>query len=312
MRKNYIKVSSIPLTLLNNGELLSFMEGMRRLLPLEEAEEDELERDASMGAPKLNISAEQVQELDETLEKLHDKDRESQAKKTTRSRKEVDKTRDALAVAIIDKVIRSRSLPAAAARDAAETLYNMAKTYVGISRLPQKQETERIVGMLMDFAKPEYAAAVSELELQSMLDDLKTYNDLYRELTAEDSAEKTARSDAEGTEELRETLYAIYEEMRDLAFASNLLNETEESVAFLKALNTLIAETKTAYNQRGKKKKEDGGKKEDDQKEEEKPEEKPQEPDEKPTEPTEPENPDGGDDSKEDEEGGGTHFEPVE
>lgn len=291
MRKNYIQVSSIALTSLSNSELVNLLTRLRELLPLKEATDDDMESRASenLGAPDLNISAEQVAELDEVLAKMHDLGRESKAKKTTASRKEVDKTRDALAVAIVDRVMTARKLPLAAERDAAETLYNMAKAYVGVSKLPLNDETEIIRGMLLDFAKPEYASAVSALELRELLNELKTQNELYAELVKEDNLARKVRRIAEGSSELRQTLYAIYQEMTQLAVASNTLHETEETRDFLDNLNTVIEDIKRNHNQRNPKKEEG----------DQKPEEEPTEPEEKPTDPDE-------------DEGGGTHFEPVE
>ena len=41
-----------------------------------------------------------------------------------------------------------------------------------------------------------------------------------------------------------------YQEMTSLAFASNVLNESEESLSFLTGLNAVIQDVKTLYKQR--------------------------------------------------------------
>ena len=56
MRKQYIKVESIKLTKLSHAEFINFMERFLALLPLE-AEEDD-----SMGAPKVGITVEQIEQ----------------------------------------------------------------------------------------------------------------------------------------------------------------------------------------------------------------------------------------------------------
>ena len=50
--------------------------------------------------------------------------------------------------------------------------------------------------------------------------------------------------------ELRTEMNGLYTDMTDLAFASNVLNPSEESAAFIRDVNNLIAETQATRNLR--------------------------------------------------------------
>ena len=133
------------------------------------------------------------------------------------------------------------------------------KAYVGIASLPVSQETAAIKGMLLDLRKPEFAEAVTTLGLTAYMNELERLNNLYEELVAKRSTARSAKSIGTDSRTVRQEMNSLYEDMNDLAFASNLLNGTDETAAFIRSVNTLIAETRTARNQRGNKKKGEGG-----------------------------------------------------
>ena len=144
-------------------------------------------------------------------------------------------------------------------KNAGKLLYNKLKAYVGIASLPVSQETAAIKGMLLDLRKPEFAEAVTTLGLTAYMNELERLNNLYEELVAKRSTARSAKSIGTDSRTVRQEMNSLYEDMNDLAFASNLLNGTDETAAFIRSVNTLIAETRTARNQRGNKKKGEGG-----------------------------------------------------
>ena len=113
--------------------------------------------------------------------------------------------------------------------------------------------------MLLDLRKPEFAEAVTTLGLTTYMNELERLNNLYEELVAKRSTARSAKNIGTDSRTVRQEMNSLYEDMNDLAFASNLLHGTDETAAFIRDVNTLIAETRTARNQRGSKKKEEGG-----------------------------------------------------
>lgn len=245
MRKNYIKVEEISLSRLSHAEFINFMQRLRALLPIVKDEES---RDA---APALAITADQVAELDGYLQTMNDLTRESQVKAETKPKKEIDRLRDSLISYIIEQVSRSRSLPLEEESKAAEQLYIVVKPYYGVGKLPYNQETEVIKGFLMDMNKTENTAAVTTLGLEKYLDQLQSYNNQFEALVKEADVKKASTYFSEKMRDVRVQASELYTEMADFAFASNLLNESEESLYFMAGLNALISSVKTAYNQRG-------------------------------------------------------------
>lgn len=243
MRKNYIRVEEISLTRLSHAEFINFMQRLRALLPIEKDEES---RDA---APALAITADQVAELDGYLRTMSDLTRESQVKAETKPKKEIDRLRDSLIAYIIEQVSRSRSLPLEEESKAAEQLYIVVKPYYGVGKLPYNQETEVIKGFLMDMNKTENAAAVTTLGLEKYLDQLQSYNNQFEALVQ--GADESTTYLNEKMRDVRVQVGELYREITDFAFASNLLNESEESLYFMAGLNSLILDVEAAYNRRG-------------------------------------------------------------
>lgn len=242
MKRSFIKVDTISFCRLDNAEIMSFMSRFRQLLPVQEENNGD--------APDLSISAAQIKMFDNTLLLMQDVSIEPDNKVTTQSRKKVDRYRDALAAAIVDKVIRTRKLPLPAEREAAEELYNQAKMYRGLESKRLNTKTEIIRSLLVDFSKPEYASNISVLGLQKLLDKLKKYNEMYADMVKQDDQEETLVRIAQKPQELRRNLYDIYEEMVAFAFASNVLKPNDSNRDFLDNLNTLIADVKTNYKRR--------------------------------------------------------------
>ena len=180
MRKKYIKVENISLPRLSHAEFINFMERFLALLPLE-AEEAAEEGDP-MGAPKVGITAEQVTEAKTYLSEMNDLNRETRVKAETKSKAEIDRQRDALWTAIVQRILTSRNVPIQAESAAAEKLYIVVKPYTGMNRLPNNQQTETVKGLLTDLNKPEIQEAITTLGLENYIDELSTCNQQYEAL----------------------------------------------------------------------------------------------------------------------------------
>ena len=244
MRKNYIQVENITLLRLTNAEFISFMERFMALLPLEDDEE------GGQHAPKLGITAELVAEGKAFLASMNDLTLKSQLKAETKPKKEIDRLRDRMLAYIIERIDFSRDALDAAVAAAAEKLYLVAKPYRGAGRLAYNQETVVIKGFLLDMNKTENVEAVTALGIEKDLDTLQSYNDQFEALVKEADVKSSSLDMNEKMRDLRVQMGDWYQEVTSLAFASNVLNESEESLSFLTGLNAVIQDVKTLYKQR--------------------------------------------------------------
>lgn len=256
MRKKYIRVEEINLVRLANAEFMNFMERFLSLLPLEAEGEPE---SGEMGAPKLSITAGQVTEAKGYLAQMNDLTRIPQMKAETKPKEEVDRKRDSLISLLFSRVKTSRSVPIEAESKAAEQLYIVISPYRGIGKLPYNQETEMIKGLLLDLRKLENSEAVRTLGLDAYVDELDNCNKQFEALVKTADMKNSELGFNEQMRDLRVAMTDLYREMTDYAFATNLLNETEESLYFMSGLNALIHDVESIYKQRlnSRKKKEE-------------------------------------------------------
>lgn len=256
MRKKYIRVEEINLVRLANAEFMNFMERFLNLLPLEAEGEPE---SGEMGAPKLSITAGQVTEAKGYLAQMNDLTRIPQMKAGTKPKEEVDRKRDSLISLLFSRVKTSRSVPIEAESKAAEQLYIVISPYRGIGKLPYNQETEMIKGLLLDLRKLENSEAVRTLGLDAYVDELDNCNKQFEALVKTADMKNSELGFNEQMRDLRVAMTDLYREMTDYAFATNLLNETEESLYFMSGLNALIHDVESIYKQRlnSRKKKEE-------------------------------------------------------
>ena len=244
MRKNYIQVENMTFLRLSNAEFISFMERFMALLPLED------DGEGGQHAPKLAITSELVAEGKAFLASMSDLTLKSQLKAETKPKKEIDRLRDRMLAYIIERIDFSRDALDAAVAAAAEKLYLVAKPYRGAGRLAYNQETVVIKGFLLDMNKTENVEAVTALGIEKDLDTLQTYNDQFEALVKEADVKSSSLDMNEKMRDLRVQMGDWYQEVTSLAFASNVLNESEESLSFLTGLNAVIQDVKTLYKQR--------------------------------------------------------------
>ena len=153
-----------------------------------------------------------------------------------------------------ERVSRAITLPLESEQEAGERLFPVIQSYRKTHLKPRNQKTEEITALLLDLEKPEYASAIETLRIRTHIDELRRQNETYIALLHQRDEESPRRYMKERSADLRTTLTDLYKEMRDYAFASNLLHETDESRLFLSSLNTLIEDVRTNYKRRGPRK----------------------------------------------------------
>ena len=111
------------------------------------------------------------------------------------------------------------------------------------------QETAKIKGLLLDLRKDENKPYVTTLGLDAYLAELEKENNAYDQLSQQHVQTRTTSKKESGTN-LRKRIDVYYDDLTLLAQSYSVAKPSEKATAFIAALNLLIAETTTAYNQR--------------------------------------------------------------
>lgn len=244
-----VKIIDLSLGRLNNAEYANHMTRFFALIPQEQEDRPEVESAGLAGPAALGITTEQINTFKDELKLLTDVVNRSLVSDETALLAETDKQRDELVVYFTSTVRQMTKSPLQAQKDAAISLYNQVKVYVGIQKLPDQQETQQILGLLLDMAKEENKANVMLLGLSSILEELKTCNEAFIALTEQRTVNKISNSIDSG-KVVRARMDQLYGDMTLLAQSYNIVQPTDETTAFVTALNALISETKVRYNQR--------------------------------------------------------------
>lgn len=155
----YTKIKTLPLSLFNNAEYLSFMNHVLDLANGNSGGGDSESPDeislltGSDGIPELGLTKEFLDTYEADLLAMADVVDESRTSQETEQMTLHDTNRDNLAIYIITRISRAGTLPLEAERDAGKYLYKVIKPYNGIARLPMAQETAKIKGLLLDCAR---------------------------------------------------------------------------------------------------------------------------------------------------------------
>lgn len=251
----YTKINTLPLSLFNNAEYLSFMNHVLHLAKgnngggdSESPDELSLLADSD-GIPELGLTQEFLDTYEAYLLAMADAVDESRTSQETEQMARHDTNRDNLAIYVITRISRAGTLPLEAERDAGKYLYRIVKPYNGIARLPLAQETAKIKGLLMDLRKDENKPYVATLGLDAYLAELEKENNAFDQLSQQRVLARTA-SKKESATSLRKRINECYEDLTLLAQSHSVANPSEKATAFVSALNQLIAETTAAYRQR--------------------------------------------------------------
>ena len=253
----YTKIKTLPLSLFNNAEYLSFMNHVLDLANGNSGGGDSESPDeisllaGSDGIPELGLTKEFLDTYEADLLAMADVVDESRTSQETEQMALHDTNRDNLAIYIITRISRAGTLPLEAERDAGKFLYKVIKPYIGIARLPVAQESAKIQGLLIDLRKDENISYMETLGLAAYLDELEKENNAYISLTSQRTQNRAANKKESGAV-LRERIDGYYEDLVMLAQSYSVAVPSEAATAFVNNLNQLITETTTANNQRKK------------------------------------------------------------
>lgn len=251
----YTKIKTLPLSLFNNAEYLSFMNHVLDLANGNSGGGDSESPDeislltGSDGIPELGLTKEFLETYEADLLAMADVVDESRTSQETEQMALHDTNRDNLAIYIITRISRAGTLPLEAERDAGKYLYKIIKPYNGIARLPMAQETAKIKGLLLDLRKDENKPYVTTLGLDAYLAELEKENNAYDRLSQQCVQNRTTSKKESGAN-LRKRIDMYYDDLTLLAQSHSVAKPSEKATAFIAALNQLIAETTAAYNQR--------------------------------------------------------------
>lgn len=250
-------IKSLPLSIFNNAEYLSYLNSVLALLP-SASEDTEGQSTESMsndvkenGSPELGITPEMVQTMEKDLQLLADVVNESRISQETEQALVHENNRDQLIIYITSLISRSSTLPFEAEADAGKFLHKVVKPYIGISRLPMAQKTAVIQGMLIDLKKEENMPYVETLKLEAYLSELEKENNAYANITSQ-RVQTRVTGKKESGRSVRNRLREQYDDMIMLAQSYSIVMPSKNASVFIKNLNQLISETSTAYNQRKK------------------------------------------------------------
>lgn len=251
-----IKIKPIGLTKMNNPEYEAFMARFRKLIS--DASPDSAGNEGGEGGDSpqeggnsnpLGITPGQLAAFDADFALIVDLVNQSRVSDETEQMLNVDKWRDELVVFFTSMIALMATSPLPEQRSAATTIKNRIKSYVGIYKSANQQETAEIDGLLTDLAKPGMPELIETLGLTKLVTDLRAANTEYATLTAQRTNNKAATI-KENSAVVRKRMDDLYDEMTTIAFVTSVAAPTEATATFVKNLNALIAETSALYNQR--------------------------------------------------------------
>ncbi len=232
--KELIKIDEVRLSRLNNAEYTNFMSRTR----------DEV---AIATVEKIGVTAQEFALLDENIGKMEDLVAQSRVSDITAKLAELDNERDNIIIYIMAEIANKCRSPLANIKDAATSLYNATKQYVGIQESPEQQESQQINGLLLDLAKSDNK--VTLLGLDGVIVELKRINEEFIALTAERTHEKVANT-VENSKSVRVACDKVYNYIATMAFITSVATPSAEATTFITNMNALIKETMTRYKQR--------------------------------------------------------------
>lgn len=252
----YTKIKTLPLSLFNNAEYLSFMNHVLDLANGNSGGGDSESPDeislltGSDGIPELGLTKEFLETYEADLLAMADVvEREPHLagdRANDLARYQPRQPRH-----LYHHPHLTGRYPPAGGRSVtrASTYTRSIKPYNGIARLPMAQETAKIKGLLLDLRKDENKPYATTLGLDAYLAELEKENNAYDRLSR--NASKTGPPPKrKAAPTWRKRIDVYYDDLTLLAQSHSVAKPSEKATAFIAALNQLIAETTAAYNQR--------------------------------------------------------------
>ena len=229
-----IKINTIALGELNNTEYTYFSQQVAGF---------------AFDTEALHLNAATLAAYEANVQKMTDIVAQSRRADETAEIADIDKQADDLIVYLLGAIRSAKSSPLAAQRTAGTTLYNATHPYLGMQRLPQRQEVQQARGLLVDLEKPELKLHVKTLGLNEVVISLAETIDTYAGLL-DSRANTQVANTLEAGKTVRTEMDAQYDEITTTVFAFSIAQPTEATATFITSLNKLIGDTKAAYNQR--------------------------------------------------------------
>lgn len=230
------KISSINLGKFNNAEYANFSQRTARLI--------QTATPAALGLTQAMYDA-----YAQNINRLSDIVAQSRISEETVDIAQVDRECDELIVYINAAIRTAKMSPVADQRAAGTLLYNVTKPYIGMQSLAQGQQVQTTRGYLMDLGKDQNVDAIDTLVLGPAIQQLRQKNNQYAALLDSRAASQVANKLDPGYA-VREEMNVQYDELVTLAFVTSVANPSPAADTFVTAMNKLIADTNTAFNQR--------------------------------------------------------------
>ena len=208
-----LKLQAISFSKLNNAEYTYFAgQVMNRIL--------------ADTAEALHVPAATLAAYKANHEKMVELVAQSRISEETAEIAEVDSEEDAIIVYINATIRNAKSSPLSDKKAAGTALYNVTKPYVGIQRLPQRQQVQKVSGLLADLAKEEIAAHIETLGLVDEIERLDFLNARYLDLLTRRADNQVANA-VESAKPIRTEMDAQYDEMITTAWAFSIAAPSE-------------------------------------------------------------------------------------
>lgn len=229
-----IKINNISLSKLNNTEYTYFSQQVVGF---------------AYDAEALHLNPATLASYEVNVQKMTDIVAQSRRADETAEIAEVNKKVNDLITHLLGAIRSAKSSPLAAQRTAGTVLYNATHPYIGMQRLPQRQEVQQARGLLVDLEKLELKQHIKTLGLNEVVITLAETIDSFAALL-DSRANTQVIHTLEAGRTVRTVMDVQYNEITTTAFAFSIAQPTEATAAFITSLNKLIDDTKAAYNQR--------------------------------------------------------------
>lgn len=197
---------------------------------------------------KLGISTDLRTAFKANLSTMIDANMQNRKDENSEKLLQYDQERDAILVYFFRRLRAELSSPDQETQEKAGTLRFIASNYYGVEKRANRQETQLIKGLLLDFDKAELKPLLEFFNLASLLPKLKKLNEDYEALLEHRTNEGVLATYIL-TKPLREVMDAQYEELTMKLFARNLLTPSTETQQAIANINKLIKATNTAWKQ---------------------------------------------------------------
>lgn len=199
----------------------------------------------------IHVDNDLLADYEETTAVLVDRNREGTGTVKTLDLSEIDTKRDEAVSCVTHTVEAAEWSPLTEVKAAALLLKPVIAPYKKIQTEANDAETILIDGLLNDLHKAEYAAAVTTLHLDEVLDALEELNEQYREGTEARANERLANQ-REATKTVRRHEDEVYQRICELIYASELLctepMQLPDIIQIIQEINIIIDESNASYN----------------------------------------------------------------